>query len=254
MYRSTFRAALLCTSLLAATACATSTGAYQLAPVAAGGQDLTQYSKLKPDAMLESRLPGGTVVVKTVDIFSEYGASFAIAATNAGGQPVQLSVQDVSATAGGAPLHIYTAKELDSEITGAARAYLRSSDGAYDPTNTRDIELASVDSNRRENFNTFVGCPVGEGRCQIDSPDLGSSYRLERIDREQDVATNTEVAKKLMSELPVLTRTLHTSTVAPGATAGGLVVMKHPARGQRVDITVAFNGETHTFSYLAKAS
>lgn len=254
MPRHSFRTALLAATLLAATACATSPGAYQLAPVAAGGQDLSAYSKLKPDAMLESRLPGGTVMVRTVEIFSDYGASFAIAATNAGGQPVQLSVQDVSATAGGAPLHIYTAKELDSEITGAARAYLRSSDGQYDPTNLRDVEQASVDVNRRENFNTFVGCPVGEGRCQIDSPDIGSSYRLERIDREQDLATNAEVAQKLMTELPVLTRTLRTATIAPGATAGGLVVMQHPSRGQRVDITVAFNGETHTFSYLAKPS
>lgn len=252
MPRRSFRTALLAASAMLAAACATSPGAYQLAPVAAGGQDLSAYSKLKPDALLESRLPGGTVVVRTVDIFSEYGASFAIAATNSGGQPVQLSVQDVSATAGGAPLHIYTAKELDSEITGAARAYLRASDGNYDPSNLRDIELASSDANRRESVNTFVGCPVGEGRCQIDSPDIGSAYRLERIDRQQDVATNTEVAKKLMNELPVLTRTLHKTTVAPGATAGGLVVMKHPTRGQRIDITVAFNGETHTFSYLAK--
>ncbi len=254
MHRSTFRIALLCAPLLAAAACATASGTYQLAPVAAGGQDLTQYSKLKPDAMLESRMPGGTVLVRTVDIFSDYGASFAIAATNAGGQPVQLSVQDVSATAGGVPLHIYTAKELDSEITGAARAYLRASDGNYDPTNLRDVELASTDVNRRENVNTFVGCAVGEGRCQIDSPDIGSAYRLERIDRQQDLATNTEVAQKLMTELPVLTRTLRTATVAPGATAGGLVVMQHPARGQRIDITVAFNGETHTFSYLARPS
>lgn len=252
MHRTPLRTALLAATLLATAACAAAPGAYQLAPVAAGGQDLSSYSKLKPDAMLESRMPSGTVIVKTVDILSEYGASFAIAATNAGGQPVQLGMQNVSAMAGGGSLHIYTPKELDSVITGAARAYLRASDGNYDPTTMRDIELASTDSNRRENFNTFVGCPVGEGRCQIDSPDIGSAYRLERIDRQQDLATNTEMAQKLMTDLPALTRTLHTTTIAPGATAGGLVVMKHPMRGQRVDITVDFNGEKHIFSYLAK--
>ena len=234
-------------------ACAAAPTAYELTPRAANGQDLTTIAGLGPGTLLESRRPGGVVVVRAAEQFSDHGASFAVAVQNAGSAPVAFGPANVVAHSGGRLLHIYTPEELDAGIQGNARQILKASERIDDPSNPRrDIETASLEVSRQESFNNFGGCPAGEARCLFNSGDLGYSYRHERTDRLLNLETSFDMAQKLTLELPELQKTLRAVSVEPGAMGGGLVVVEHPPRGGVVDITVTFAGQAHTFSYDAR--
>jgi hypothetical protein len=236
------------TAILAASAaCSTTANAkFDLVPVRTNGQDLVG---LDSATTIESRQPGGIVSMRADNQFSDFGASFIVAVHNKSAGALEFGPQNIVATSNGQSLKVLAAGELDKQVKAQARGFLR----ATTRTGQVDLEAASANVTREYRFNNYGGCPAGQGNCQVFSDDGGSNYRQDRINRELEAQTVAEVAQKLqVNQTLISQKALRPASVAPEQIAGGVVVINPPKTGGRVDLTVTFNGQKHTFSFNAR--
>ncbi len=243
---------------LSLAACATDTAAnttrpkYALRASMANGQDLGGL-RIGPATLLESRQPAGVVSLKLSDQLRRYGAAFVVVAQNTGGAETSFGPANVSASVGGRALPVYSPEELDARARGDARSKIRAYDRS-DPSETRDIESASLSAQTEHSHNNWGGCPAGKSGCLIyDTDDVGRSYRMGELDREWNYRSSIEVAAQLAQDMPAIEKAvLRSAAVKPGGIAGGVVVVQHPAPGETVDVTITFAGQKHSFSFVAQ--
>ena len=247
MNRSLILASL---AVLGLAACTTPppTTRYALAPIQANGTDLPG---LDSRTTVESRQPGSIVSIRPSDQFAELGPGFVIAVQNKGAAPASFGPQDIEAAVNGAKVAVLAAEEMENEVIGDLRGYIR----ATQRTDTVDIEQASEFVSREYRFNNYGGCPAGQGRCLIESADIGSGYRHDRINRQIQAENVAEAAAALMASQALISeRALQAATVEPEQMAGGVIVIQPPRSGGKVDLTVTFNGQKHRFSFRASPS
>lgn len=236
--------------LLAAAACASGPEPYELKAVASNGQDLRGVSSTRA-TILESRQPAGIVSVRQSDLLSEYGVSFIVAAKNEGTEAAAFGPENVAASIGGRPAAVFDAGELDDKVRGNVRAFMRATDRG-DPASTRAVDAGRPDVALEYTYNNYGGCPAGQGRCQIESPDVGSVYRHDRIDRERNLSNAMTAASVLEKDLAAIGSTLKPALVAPGAVGGGVVVIQPPRPGEILELVITFAGQPHRFSFEAR--
>lgn len=239
--------ALAAATIVSTAACSTTPNTrFDLVPVQSNGQDL---AGLDSATTLESRRPGGIVSVRADNRFSEFGASVIVAVHNKSPGAAEFGPQNITATSNGQSLKVLAASELDAQVKAQARGYIRATTRSEDV----GIETATETFNRDYRFNNYGGCPAGQGNCQVFSDDGGSIYRQDRIDREYEAGNVAIVARQLQSNQALIAqKALRPATVPPEQIAGGVVVIDPPKSGGRVDLTVTFNGQTHTFSFNAR--
>jgi hypothetical protein len=243
-------AALLAAFTATAAGCATTEPqiSYALVPTKSDGQALPG---LDSRTTLESRKPGGIVSVRGDTQFASFGAGFIVAVQNKGAAAAEFGPKNISASINGKPVAVLAAEELDAKVKEDIRSYVR----ATSRTGTVDLEAATAEATREYRFNNFGGCPAGQSGCQIYSEDNGSGYRQDRLAREIQAENTAAAAQTLMiNQNLIAQRALRTSTVAPEGMAGGVMVVQPPASGGTVDLTVTFNGQTHSFSFSATPS
>jgi hypothetical protein len=247
------RMTLLAACAAALAACASSPVAagpgYALRAKAANGQDLSGVN-IGARTLLESKQPAGSVTLQMSDQLREYGASFVVAVQNDGAEAGTFGPENVTATAGGRTLAVYTREQLAERVTGTARSMIRALD-RDDPAQRRDVTEGTQAVARERSWNTYGGCPAGQSGCQIYSADNGASYRQGELDREANLETAASVAARLQAEMRPAQLALHTESVAPHAIAGGVLVIEHPKPGETLELTITFAGQPHRFSFMA---
>ncbi len=251
------RAAILSAALLLATlgGCATSAGTsaaprFALRPTASDGQDLTRMN-VAEDTVLESRRPGGIVSIQATDHLSSYGASFVLAARNLGEAPLVFGPENVSASADGRPVRVYTAEKLGETVQRKVGAMMKTETRSVSGTR-RDLEAASVSATTDHTFNNYGGCPAGQGGCRVYDGTL-TDYNWDENERQLNYETSRRAAAILAKDAGAVNQhVLKSAPIAPGGTMGGVVVLESPKVGETIDLVVTFGGQTHRFSYLAQ--
>ena len=174
-------------------------------------------------------------------------AVFAVAFFNGGTEPVNIGIENIHASAEGKPLRIYSVDELTKQ--------------AKNRTTWRKIGLAflgglgaAVSASQRSHYSGTIVSPYGGTYSYGGSyPSLYGQLQADRISA-QTAANMSLIQYQLDATISAIgERMLQTTTVDPGMTFGGLVVVQKLDYGKaplefRIDMD--WNGERYPFGYL----
>lgn len=223
---------------LAVSACATS---YSVKPVAAEGQTI-RYVSGQATTFAEGRK--GSVQVTPLGVNEKGRLVFGVAAFNNGAEATTLGVENMTATAGGAPLRIFTHAELErmakndatiamvaTALAGAASAYAATQGPTYTSTYSTPRGVYRYQSTDYVAQAALAGAAVA-----------GAAVTMKQIN---DTLDGTLAA--LQGQI------LQTTTVDPETSFGGQVITDRvaiPSEGV-LDalLTVAFNSEVYQFRW-----
>lgn len=230
-------APVLCASF-AVSACATS---YSVKPVAAEGQTI-RYVSGQATTFAEGR--NGSVQVTPLGVNEKGRLVFGVAAFNNGKESATLGVENMTATAGGAPLRIFTHAELERmakndatiamvamAVAGAASAYAATQGPTYTSTMTTPRGVYTYQATDHLAQAAVAGAAVA-----------GTALTMKQINDNLD---GTLAA--LQGQI------LQTTTIDPETSFGGQVVTDRvaiPSEGA-LDalLTVSFNSDVYQFRW-----
>jgi hypothetical protein len=208
------------------------------------GDEGARYVKGVPTLDLQQQ--GGGVQLRFLG-WDHSNAVFAIGFFNSGPEPVNVGIENLHASAGGKPLRIYTVDELTRQAKSRATwskiglAFL----GGLG---------AAAAANQRSTYHGTITGPYGGMYSYSGSyPSLYGQLQADRI--SANTATNMSIIQyQLDATISAIgDRVLQTTTVDPGTSFGGLIVVQKLDYGKvplEFRLDVDWNGERYPFGYL----
>ena len=174
-------------------------------------------------------------------------AVFAIGFFNAGPEPVNVGVENLHASAEGKPIRIYTVDELTRQAK--SRATWRKIGLAF----LGGLGAAAAASQRSTYHGTIVSPYGGMYSYSGSYPSLYGQLQADRISANT-AASMSLIQYQLDATIGAIgDRVLQTTTVDPGASFGGLIVVQKLDYGKapiEFRLDADWNGERYPFGYL----
>lgn len=237
----TVRVVALCGLLLSATS-AQAGKPFDIHGLVVGGEG-ARYVKGVPTLDLQQQR--GAIELRSLGFYNNR-PMFAIAFYNAGAEPVNIGLDDIHVTVNGAPLTVFPVEELERQAKHKAWW------SQFAIAMLGGVSAGLSASQRNHSYGTITG-PYGTYSVHTSYPSLAGQLQANQI--SMNTAWSIAAIQYQLDRTIELINdhVVQRTTVDPGSTYGGLLIMDKLKRGDppfELHLDVDWNGERYPFAYV----
>jgi len=207
------------------------------------GNEGARYVKGVPTLDLQQQR--GAIQLRSLGFYNNRPI-FAIAFYNAGPEPVNIGLEDIHVAVNGAPLAIFPLEELERQAKHKAWW------SKFGLALLGGVAAGAAASQRDYSHGTITG-PYGSYSISMSSPSLAGQLQADRIEANTAYGI-AAIQYQLDRTIEMFNdRVIQRTTVDPGASYGGLVVLDKLKKGDppfELHLDVDWNGERYPFAYV----
>jgi len=207
------------------------------------GNEGARYLKGVPTLDLQQQR--GAVQLRSLGFYNNR-PMYAIAFYNGGNEPVNIGLEDIRATKDGQPLRLFSVEELERQAKKKAwwtqfGMAMLGGFGAAAAASQRDHYRSTI-SGPYGSYTVHSSYPSLAGQLQAQSISMNTAYSIAAVQYQLDRTielVNTHVVQR--------------TTIDPGSTYGGLIVLDKLKSGDppfEIRIDADWNGERYPFAYV----